>query len=363
MKILKRIAALVLVMAMCLSFTGCYNEDLTWAAKNGNEEIPVGIYLYYLTLAIDEAAKNVDSNTEVLSAEIDGKSAEEWIRDRAYVYLQRYIWMDDVTDKLNLNLTQNEKESAEYTATYLIQNYYTGFEDIGVSSDSFCKAYSEYNMLFKKLFDYYYNEGGEFEIPKDDLHDSYVDGKYCFEYVIASLTTTTDEYGKSRDMTEEEIETRRKSFDAFKKKVDTGYQDIEMCAEEMKIETQSQTAPYTYVAATDFNSGDTFPTELVSGIPEMKEGETIIVEAAGQICLARKLSIEDSFVKAYDSSSDRLTMMLDLKSDEFNEYIENKAAEEGADIEMNDAVIKNYKLKDLITDKNRMGTKIAVSEN
>ena len=358
MKIIKKIAALILVAAMCFSFEGCYNEDLTWAAKNGDDEITVGIYLYYLNLAIDEAAEYVDTDTEVLSAEIEGQSAEDWIRAKAYEYLQRYVWMNDITSKLNLDLTSSEKESAQSTATYLVENYYTGLDDIGVSDESFCKAYTEYNMLFKKLFDYYYNEGGEFEIPKEDLHDVYVDGKYSFEYIYASITTTTDDDGTSREMTDDEIEARRTSFEAFKKKVDSGYQTVEYCGDELTIDLQTSSAPYIYVAATDFSDG-TYPSELITGIPELAENETFIFESAGQICLAKRLSIEDSFETAYATASDRLTMMLDLKSDEFNDYCNEKALEEAPELEMNDAVIKEYKLSSLITDYNKYGTMTA----
>ena len=51
----KRAAAVVLALAMCLSFAGCYDENMTWAARKDDDTLPIGGYIYYLYSAYTEA--------------------------------------------------------------------------------------------------------------------------------------------------------------------------------------------------------------------------------------------------------------------------------------------------------------------
>lgn len=361
MKALKKITALILVLAMSVSLSGCYNQDLTWAAKDGDDTVAIGVYLYYLYCAIDDAGDYVDSDTDVLDATIEGEDAETWIRAKAMNYLQSYIWVNKKVEEYNLDLTEDEKSSASQTTSYLINNYLTSFDDFGISEDSLNKAYTEYNIKFKKLFDYYYNEGGEFEISKDDLKESYCDGKYSFQYITASLTTTDDD-GNTVDISDTEKDTLTTSFEGYKKKIETGYQTLEYSGQELQVELGLDSAPYTSVDATDFVE-DIYPTEIMNAVKEMDDNTLQILEADGQLVLLQKNNIEDSFETAYSTASDRLSMMLDLKGDEFNQYILEQAAADETDIEINDAAIKHYKVKSLITDSNKSGTSSTASES
>ena len=360
MKALKKITALILVLAMSVSLSGCYNQDLTWAAKDGDDTVAIGVYLYYLYCAIDDAGDYVDSDTDVLDATIEGEDAETWIKAKAMNYLQSYIWVNKKVEEYNLDLTEDEKSSASQTTSYLINNYLTSFDDFGISEDSLNKAYTEYNIKFKKLFDYYYNEGGEFEISKDDLKESYCDGKYSFQYITASLTTTDDD-GNTVDISDVEKDTLTTSFEGYKKKIETGYQTLEYSGQELQVELGLDSAPYTSVDATDFVE-DIYPTEIMNAVKEMDDNTLQILEADGQLILLQKNNIEDSFETAYSTASDKLSMMLDLKGDEFNQYILEQAAADETDIEINDAAIKHYKVKSLITDSNKSGTSSTASE-
>ena len=44
----KRAVAGMLALAMCLSFAGCYDENKTWAARQGDDTMPIVGYIYYL---------------------------------------------------------------------------------------------------------------------------------------------------------------------------------------------------------------------------------------------------------------------------------------------------------------------------
>ena len=105
----KRTAAAVLALAMCLSFAGCYDENMTWAARKGDDTLPIGGYIYFLYSAYSEAAGQVDTETPVLDAEIDGQDAAQWIKDRALNYVQAYYYINDKFEEYGLELTEDDQ--------------------------------------------------------------------------------------------------------------------------------------------------------------------------------------------------------------------------------------------------------------
>ena len=109
----KRAAAAVLALAMCLSFAGCYDENMTWAARKDDDTLPIGGYIYYLYSAYTEAASQVDSSTHVLDAQIDGEDAEQWIKDRALTYVQSYYYINDKMAEYGLEMTEEDQSQAE----------------------------------------------------------------------------------------------------------------------------------------------------------------------------------------------------------------------------------------------------------
>ncbi len=63
-KFAKRAAAFLLAAVLSLSLAGCYNENLTWSARKGDTELPIGAYIYYLSVAYNEAAAQIDTETK-----------------------------------------------------------------------------------------------------------------------------------------------------------------------------------------------------------------------------------------------------------------------------------------------------------
>lgn len=339
---------------MCFTMSGCYSADKSWAAKDGDQTIAIGIYLYYLYVAFDDAADKIGTDTEVLKGTIDGQSSGDWIRETAMKYLKSYIWVNNKIDELNLQLTDEETKSAESEANYMITNYASGFKSLGVSEDSFTKAYSEYNLKYKKVFDYYYGEGGEFAIPKDDLKETYVANNYSYGYMHAALTKTGDDSSSTVDLTDEEKAALTKTFDGYKQKVVTGYETLEDAAGEYALEAGLDESPYN--AEVSDLKYQYYPTSFLDNLKEMSAGECRVFESDGQLVLLQKFDINDAFETAYATASDRLTMMLNYKSEEFTNYIFDQVAEGKDNITINDKAINSIKLSSLATDSTKMGT-------
>ena len=316
------------------------------------KQVAVGIYRYYALIAFDEAAALVPEDEEVLKATIEGVPAEEWIRNKALDYVRCYLWVDDKIDELNLGLTEEEKESAASTTAYLEENTGATFEDNGISTSSFTKAYGEYNTKFKKIFDYYYGEGGELEIPKEDLKEAYCADQYYYEYIYAD-TLTTNDAGVQVAITEDEKQDIADTLEFYRKQVQTGASDMYSAGSALAIALTLGDVPYE-AEVTDFMYSD-YATELVSSIQEMEDYEAKVIDTGTQLMLVYKRSIEEAFENAYNSSTDRLNVMLEVKSDEFTDYILEQAKADKADIVINDKAIKDFKLSKMVTDDMKMG--------
>ena len=156
----KGAVALLLAIALCFSLAGCYDENLTWAAKKGDTELPVGAYIYYLSVAYNEAAAQIGTDTEVLKGEVEGQPADEWIRERAKAYVTQYFWMNDEMARLGLEMTDADYAQALQNTTSYWTYFGSVFEDYGVAQNSFDIAYSQYNVMYLKVFEALYSEGG-----------------------------------------------------------------------------------------------------------------------------------------------------------------------------------------------------------
>ena len=205
---MKRIAkitvALLLAVAMCFSLAGCYDEDLNWSAKYDDTELPAGAYIYYLSIAYNEAASKVSTEDEVLKCEIDGTPAETWIKNRADEYVNQYFYIQNEMKRLGLEMTDEDYSTCLQTTESYWNYFGTSFEKFGIAKTSFDIAYSQYNRMYLKVFNALYGEGGENEVPESELRQHIEDDYYDYEYFSAPLTKTDDDNksvdrrGKSR---------------------------------------------------------------------------------------------------------------------------------------------------------------------
>lgn len=352
MKLFRRIIAAVLCIALCLAMTGCYSEDKSWSAKNGEETAAIGIYIYYLSSAYSDAAALVPNDTEVLKATIEDKPAEEWIREKALDYMRSYFWVNDKIEELGLQLTDAELETvASDTAT--MYNYFgASLDEMGISKDSLQKAASEYKVKFNKLFDHYYGEGGEFEVSKDEIKEDFTKGKYSYGFMYSTTSTKVED--ETVALTDEEKKDLTDVFERYKKAVDEGEMTLQECAQNYAGAIQSQNIPYT--SGIDDLTGRPYPKEIVDNIKSMKAGETKVFEAGDQIYLLQVNDINADFESIYKNELERLNMTLNLKSDDFKKYISENAAKDKADIVINEKAVNGIKLSKFASNNMKMGT-------
>lgn len=295
---LKKISAAALAVIMIImSFAGCYSENNLWAAKKGDVTLPIGGYIYYLSAAYSEVRGEVNEDTEVLKAKIDGEKAESVIKDKALDEVKAFFFLHEKANELGLSLSDADKSEAEYNTEYMWMYYGEAMEEMGCSQESFHEAYTIYNTLFTKIFTALYEKGGEKEVSEDEIRTYYEDTYTTYEEFSASLTYL-DENEESVEHEDEDKAAIIKNLEEYKKDVDSGektmtesafeYQNINMLESDTYNDSQFKT---------DEAAGD-----VQEAVLELKVGETAIVETATTAYLVRKTSATEKVNKIIDEA-------------------------------------------------------------
>ena len=113
MKIKTKLCALLLAVLTAFGAASCSTADQSWSAKMGDESLPVGVYVYLFNAAISaaEQEEGVDSSVSLLDQQIDGMSAEEWIRQRAESSVREILYLRRQLDELGIPLGSFYNES------------------------------------------------------------------------------------------------------------------------------------------------------------------------------------------------------------------------------------------------------------
>ncbi len=365
---MKKVFAVILAAALCLSFAGCYDENNTWAAKKGGDTLPIGGYIYYLYSAYSEAMGKVSSEDEVLKADIEdfldeskSMSGEEWVKARAMNYLNSYYFISDKFAELGLELTEDELSNAQSSTDSMWTYYKATFEDnLGVAKESFHQAFSLYNVKYRKVMEALYGEGGEMEVPEDELKTYFTENYYNYEYFYASLTKN-DEDGNSVDMTDEEKADTKSKLDGYVDKINTGSLTVEAAATEYATEALGSADQSSYQAPSP-TLADNVSATIKDAIADIDDNTAVLAETTTGYYVIRKLSIADKFAETTADETQKINLIANMKGEDFADYVTEQAASYTSDgLEINEKALNRVKLSSLVTDSNRKGTSSASS--
>ena len=349
----KKLLAAALAAVLCLSLTACYSENNSWAARKGDDTLPIGAYIYFLNSAYSEAADKVSSDQEVLKADIDGATGKQWTLDRAENYLRSYYYLSEKAEEMGVGLTEEDLESAAASTDSMWTYYKTTLEGMGIAKESFNKAYSVYNTLYEKVFDKIYAEGGDLEVPEDELKAYFTENYYSYDYFYVSLSTT-DEDGNSVDMSDDEKASVKESLDAYAAQINAGRLTVEEAATEYAEVALGGEENSTYYAPSPIlkdNASETIKTAL----EDAQEGEAVVADASTGYYLLRRKAIADTFDEIKDDEDQVESILGNMKAKDFQEYVIQQGAQEEG-VEINAGALKTVSLSKLVTDDNKMGT-------
>lgn len=347
--LLKRAAAGVLALAMCVGLSGCYSENKTWAARLGDDTLPIGGYIYYLSSAYSEGAGKVDTSTEVLKADIEGKTGSDWVTDKAMDYLYSYYYVNQKFDELGLTLDEADQESIN-NATSSMWTYFKGeFEAMGIAESSFKLAYSTYNTKLSKLMQAMYGKGGELELSEDELRSYYTENYVYYQYFYADLSTT-DEEGNPVDMDDDEKAEVKTYLTDQADLVSRGRIDLEAAADNYASLHNIDSTISDPVAYQHDNLSSVFSDTLES----LDNGKAGVADATSRYYVVQKLDIEEDFQALLEDETRFSRLINELKLEEFAAY----AAEQGKGlgIQLNEDALKDISPARAIGSMSKNGT-------
>lgn len=243
---IKKISAALLAAAAALSMTGC-GENTNWGADIDGQRIPAGVLIYFLqTSYYDAQSKLYEENaqvsadgdmsqTDVYTAQIEGKNGRDWVYDDAAEQLQIYAAVESQFDKYGLTLTDEERDAAELYCDQLWDGggeaYYTS---MGISRSSYISIYLN-NEKRSKLFEHLYSEGGEHGVPDSEVKAFLTENYALINYIDMELKDgegnllKSDGKAERMEMAQEYVERFKsgEDFDGLNAEYVTYYQRLQ----------------------------------------------------------------------------------------------------------------------------------------
>ncbi len=212
---MKKLLALVLALLLILTvFAGCNRKPdlsyiVTGTVDGESREFPIGPYRYYVQWMTDYyyaylstiaaqmekemswidmlADKSLSGGTQTLSDTIIESAKDQYMS---------YLYIELTFDQLGLSLTaDDEKEidriiQQDWVALYGNDGFNSIRQALGMTYDEF-RNLMACNIKGDKIIQYYYGEGGSYEITQQEMNDYYQNNYVRFKYVV-KMTKDTD---------------------------------------------------------------------------------------------------------------------------------------------------------------------------
>jgi hypothetical protein len=314
-RLFKRAVAVILAVIMAAGMTAC-GGDGTWSVKTADQTVPIGAYIYFLYSAYSEAqAKATDTTKSVLDQQIDGKKGDQWIKDRALSYTKSILYADKQLKDMNLSLTSSEESDLASTNDLSWSSYQSTLEGYGISKNSFSIVNALISAKFSKLFNATYGKGGTKEVTDAQIKDFFTTNYTSFSYIMTQLYKT-DANGQSTAMTDDEKTAAKKKLDDLAVQINAGSLTVDKAAEKYKTDNSLTDDPLG-TALSDLNKNvEGYPTEIVTALKAMKNGEAKTVESSSTYFLLVKGDINTK-VSELSTDSERASVLSDMKNEEF----------------------------------------------
>lgn len=347
MKFGKKLLSGLLAGALMLSFAGCSSADTSWIIRSESTTVPAGVYLYNMMYAYMSAQYMVeDWEKDVLSQKIEDQDASQWITDTAMTDTKRALYTLDRFAQMGLTLSEEDKALVDAT----VEATYTPNEELmkknGIGEESL-KMLTEAQLMGNYIFETIYGEGGEKAISEEELRKEY-DENYV---KIGMLSFTMPTEGTvSEDATEEEKaqaeELYQQQLSAAKQEVDNWWvraqaaqdagKDFNDIINEYNAAAGNGEATDNFFITRKDNSSN-IPALVMENLDTLEVGKVQKLEDENNVFI---VMLKDANEDPQDFEDNRVSVMADLKYDEYTQEVEEAVA--AASYEVNQASVDRY---------------------
>ena len=334
---LKKISALFIAIVISLSMTSC--SLASWSFKTSDDTLSAGTYIMYMSRAYSTASTKVEnSSTDVLKQTIDGQKASDYIKDEAKASCEKLLGLEKKFTELNLSLTDEETEQATQSTEQIWSYYGKSYEKLGISKDSFHRAYTLYNLKYEKVFDAIYGTDGTTPVSDEELKNYFCENFVSGSYITKSASVTDD---TSTDVSEE-TENIKNHFESYAQSINHSEKSFKDAVTQYMSDFSVETDPTVskFVNPNSEYADSSFPDEsILESLKnlEINKAESIQTDNSA-FYLVYKENPEDKYSTLSDD--EKKTVLLDMKSDEFDNMLKETA--ESNNLKTNYIVIMKY---------------------
>lgn len=375
----KKIIAFALAIVVVMSCAACSavpkSMSAEWGYKTSSEEYPIGVYIYSLFSAYNQAysviseAQGDDFDKEASIMDIESSFDEtgevyacsEWIKKEADKITRTLIALDQAIEEYGIELDEKTVSSAYEQARmdWYLGPYYETYAAYGYSSTPYSSMMEPYGISFESfyqstylssvkqnaLFNYLYEKGGIKEVAESEYVEYFENNYTKYSYFTANLCESTlDESGKSTTVAlpDSEITKIKDALASYVKNINIDGMKFDAVATAYKTFAGLENDPT--VTNTENLDNSSLGSEIAKAIRELPEGEAGIVyvgEKDSQIAYFIYKSPIKAETKDYLANDTNHTSILQaMKNEEFLKYVEGLT--DKAVCELNESVIARY---------------------
>lgn len=372
MKAIKKITAAFLAVLMIMSISGCSTKP-EWSYKVDDNEMQIGVYIYALYTAYNQAAtyassaEGYDAEKSFLNLTItddDGETAvaKDWIVDTAKELTKNILTIEEEFEARGLTLEAEDETAAKESADndWNLGPYYdmylaygmmpTPYKDIlepyGVSYESFERASYMASAKQTALFEEIYINDEETAVSTEDLTNFFTENYTSYSYLSVRLAdSSTDDSGSTTytAMSDEDIAEIESTLQGYADNINNGAgtfaeQMVEYTALK-ELESDPSTSAVANLDESSLNE------DVIAALNELEEGKASLVKVGeaenAYYYLIYKAPIADSVADYIEDETNSFNVLSAMKSEEFQDMLTAKAEELG--IQENTSVVNSYK--------------------
>lgn len=372
MKAIKKITAAFLAVLMIMSISGCSTKP-EWSYKVDDNEVQIGVYIYALYTAYNQAAsyassaEGYDAEKSFLNLTItddDGETAvaKDWIVDTAKELTKNILTIEEEFEARGLTLTAEDEAAAKESADndWNLGPYYdmylaygmmpTPYKDIlepyGVSYESFERASYIASAKQTALFEEIYINDEETAVSTEDLTNYFTENYTSYSYLSVRLAdSATDDSGSTTytAMSDEDIAEIESTLQGYADNINNGAGTFAEQMVEYTALKELESDPST--SAVENLDESSLNEDVVSALNELEEGKASLVKVGeaenAYYYLIYKAPIADSVADYIEDETNSFNVLSAMKSEEFQDMLTAKAEELG--IQENTSVVNSYK--------------------
>ncbi len=337
MKILKRLAAALLMIMLVFSFAGCHKKDEI-AVKVGDVEFTSAYYMCALINA-DSQAKTIiyedltdeekeSSDIDYYSKKVEGEEYVEWVEKTAIDTLKKIAAYKTLCAKNELEIDEEKKTEAEQYASYYWSSYGYSvyFEPNGVSQATYVKYMTD-SYYSERYFEYIYGKEGEKAIASDKVLETMYDNFIIANVIDASFNDEMTDKDKTELKTK--LESYMNDLKNGAKTFEEVYNDYNGVEEKEETETTDteetdEPAPKDKYASVLGAEDTVYEYEYFEEVEKLKTGEITIIEKDDDAGLTLVVKQDISADPYYAESLDMISRHI-IADQEFEKDIEKYA--------------------------------------